>query len=94
MRSSYTFIRTSVSTAILQTEEGIDKPLSMLETASTSPGRSFNSPALTSGEAGSLLGDLVVPADNPVVAFKESQCHSYEAAVDQATPRCLVYSFT
>lgn len=60
----------------------MDKPLSLLATASASPGHSLNSPALTSDDLSSLLGDLVVPADGPVVAFKETQCHDNEATVD------------
>lgn len=82
MRSPYTFIRTSVSTAVLQTEESIDKPCSTLETDSASPGYSLNSPALTSGEVGSLPGDLVVPADDPVVALKK---HNIIAMKQQQT---------
>lgn len=35
-----------------------------------SPGHSLNSPTLTSVEVSSLLGDLVVPVDGPVVPFK------------------------
>lgn len=35
-----------------------------------SPGRSLNSPTLTSVGVSSLLGDLVVPVDGPVVPFK------------------------
>lgn len=35
-----------------------------------SPGHSLNSPTLTSVEVSSLLGDLVVPVDGPVVPLK------------------------
>ena len=56
-------------------EQVMNKSHSCSATASASSVHSLNWPVLISGEVSSLLGDPVVPADDPVVPLKETQCH-------------------